>query len=135
MKSRIFFSKVILVTGMILLTTVAATAQARIGSRSSDIMSEFSHKGIQMARADNGTYYLWYKDQSVTVAYYLDDNSYCTSTAIIPHNQGVLNWYCEKFNKEAVIISDTRWKLYTANGVLYIELVYADDGGYYFYLH
>ena len=27
-----------------------------------------------------------------------------------------------------------KWKLYAANGVMDIELVYADDGGYYFRL-
>lgn len=110
-------------------------AQARVGSKASDIATEFSHKGIQYDRTTDGTRYLWYADKSVTVAYYLDDNSICTSTVIIPVNQGVLNYYCEKFNREAVIISDLSWKLYTKGGVLYIKLIYADDGSYYFRLY
>lgn len=110
-------------------------AQARVGSKASDIATEFSFKGIQYDRTNDGTRYLWYADKSVTVAYYLDDNSICTSTVIIPVNQGVLNYYCEKFNREAVIISDLSWKLYTKGGVLYIKLIYADDGSYYFRLY
>lgn len=110
-------------------------AQARIGSSSSDILSEFRDKGIQWARTDDGSRYLWFEASNVTVAYYFDEKSYCHLTVIVPHNQGALNFYCEKYNKEAVIISETRWKLYTANGVMDIELVYADDGGYYFRLY
>lgn len=110
-------------------------AQARVGSKATDIATEFSHKGIQYDRANDGTRYLWYSDKSVFVGYYLDENSICTSTIIIPNSQGVLNWYCEKFNKEAVIISDTQWKLYTKGGVMYIQLIYTDDGAYYFRLY
>ena len=110
-------------------------AQARVGTKANDIISEFSHKGIQYDRTNDGTKFLWYSDKSVFVAYYLDENSVCTSTVIIPNSQGVLNWYCEKFNREAVIISDTSWKLYTKGGVLYIKLVYTDDGAYYFKLY
>lgn len=110
-------------------------AQARVGSKATDIATEFSHKGIQYDRANDGTRYLWYSDKSVFVSYYLDENSICTSTIIIPNSQGVLNWYCEKFNKEAVIISDTQWKLYTKGGVMYIQLIYTDDGAYYFRLY
>ncbi|GJQ32170.1 MAG: hypothetical protein HBSAPP04_10090 [Ignavibacteriaceae bacterium] len=110
-------------------------AQARIGSSSSDIFSEFRDKGIQWARTNDGSRYLWYEASNFTVAYYFDGNSYCNLTVVVPHNQGALNFFCEKYNKEAVIISETRWKLYTANGVMDIELVYADDGGYYFRLY
>lgn len=110
-------------------------AQARVGYKSTDIMAEFRDKGIKMDVANDGTRYLWYADNVVTVAYYLDNNYVCESTVIIPVNQGTLNYYCEKFNKEAVIISDTKWKLYTANGIMYINLIYDKEGGYYFRLY
>ena len=110
-------------------------AQARIGSTSNEIISEFREKGIQWGRADDGSRYLWYEAGNFTVAYYLNENSYCYLTLVVPHNQGALNFFCEKYNKEAVIISETKWKLYTASGVMDIELIYADDGGYYFRLY
>ncbi len=110
-------------------------AQARIGSSATDIIREFSDKNLKWDRMNDGTKYLWCDDDRISVYYIMDEKSVCQTTYIIPNNQGVVNYYCEKFNKEAVIISDTQWKLYTNGGVLYIKLIYPESGGYLFMLY
>jgi hypothetical protein len=128
------FRKMIAMLIFLFIISFPILPQARINTSATDIINEFYYKGIKTDFAKDGTKFLYYSDKSVTVAYYLNSDDYCTSTVIIPHNLGVLNFYCEKFNKEAVIISDMRWKQYQAKGILYIELIYADDGSYYFRL-
>ena len=53
-------------------------------------------------------------------------------TAVIPDNQGALNFYVELYNKQYVIVSPTKWKMYSKGGIANIQLIYPDSDGYCF---
>jgi len=50
----------------------------------------------------------------------------------IPNSQEALNAYVEKYNKLYVIVSSTKWKMYSKDGISNIDLIYLDGGGCYF---
>lgn len=102
------------------------SAQARLGSTESEIRKDFSGTSFKIARTDNGTKYIYYENNEMVVAYYLNDDNECFRTSIIP-TQGTLNYLVEKYNKSYVIISDTKWKMYTDNGIVNIDLTF-DNG-------
>ncbi|KAB2908124.1 MAG: hypothetical protein LC102_06490 [Ignavibacteriales bacterium] len=113
-------------------TVETSYAQARIGSTSYDIISEFRSEGITWQTANDGEKYLACNLTRAFVCYFFDDDDRCSLTLVFPKRQGDLNFYCQKYNDEAVIISDTKWKLYLKEGILNIELIYTDEGSYFF---
>ena len=42
---------------------------------------------------------------------------------MIPLKQGGLNYFVEDYNSKYVIVSDTEWKFYNQNGIMYISLI------------
>lgn len=104
-----------------------AIAQARLGSTESQIRKDFSDRYFERGTANDGTKYIYWSDESMIVAYYLDSKNVCQSCAIFPKKQGTLNYLVEKYNKNYVIVSETQWKMYSDNGIMNIELVF-DNG-------
>lgn len=111
-------------------------AQARLGSTSKEIRSEFSAKehGLKSGNFCDGTFYIQITTNLATVIYYFDKSMICCMTLIAPDDIGALNYYVELYNKSYVIISSRKWRAYLENGIADIDLVYPEDGGYYFYL-
>jgi len=99
------------------------SAQARLGSTESEIRKDFSGTSFKIDRTDDGTKYIYYENNEMVVFYYLNDDNECFVTRIIPR-QGTLNYLVEKYNKSYVIISDTKWKMYTDNGIVNIDLTF-----------
>lgn len=123
-----------LLTILFAITSVIAFGQARLGSSAADIKSEFweSKYKLKSDYDKDGDYYITIETERATVFYYFNTDKVCTSTVIAPDNQGALNFYVELYNKQYVIVSSTKWKMYSENGIANIELVYPKDGGYFF---
>ncbi len=116
------------------LITLCAFSQSRLGSSASEIKSEFweSSYNLSSGYSKNGTYYISIQTERATANYLFDDEGICNICMIIPDNQGALNFYVELYNTKYVIVSSTKWKMYSNNGIANIELIYPEDGGYYF---
>ena len=129
--------KKILLTLFFMVMGITIFGQSRLGSTVSDIKSEFWEKKYdrKSGYTDNNQYYITIKTERANVIYYFDSNNVCNLTAIIPDNQGALNFYVQLYNERYVIVSSTKWKMYSNNGIADIELIYPEDGGYYFIWH
>lgn len=116
------------------ITSLVIFGQARLGSTATEIKTEFweSSYNLKSGYTDDYDYYITITTDNATVTYFFNSDKVCTLTAIIPDNQGALNFYVELYNKKYVIVSNTEWKMYSNNGIAKINLIYPDDGGYYF---
>jgi len=113
---------------------VSLFAQARLGSTSAAIRSEFaaSEYHLKSGYLEDGTLYITIEVARASVIYYFNKNLFCIMTLIAPDDQGALNYYVELYNKTYVVISAKQWRAYLEEGIADIELVYPDGGGFYF---
>lgn len=121
--------QLILITLMALATGVHA--QSRIGYSLQEIRKEFSSKPQETGRFDDGSPYLVVTMERASVMYLLNSKNVCIATAILPNDRGSLNWYVERYNREAVILSDRKWRLYGDGWILDCEL-FDHEGKFYF---
>jgi len=111
---------------------VAVLGQSRLGSNATEIKNEFyaSSFNLQSGYLEDNTYYISISAERATVFYYFDSDKICNLCIIIPDDQGALNYYVEKYNRQYVIISATKWKMYSEGGISNIELIFPEDGGF-----
>lgn len=123
-----------ILTIMFSITSCILFGQARNGNSAADISAEFSERiyDLKSGLTKDGDYYILIKTERASVLYNFDSDKVCTTTVIVPENDGALNFYVEMYNKQYVIISPTSWKMYSSQGILDIELVYPEGGGTYF---
>ena len=114
-------------------TATLSFGQARIGSTEYEIKSDFPDKTFERGYTDKDVKWISFKGLLGLTIYYCDENGKCNLCALFPNDQKTLNILAEKYNKEYVIISDTKWKMYSAGGVMYIDLKLEDDGYYFIY--
>jgi hypothetical protein len=121
----------------ILLFAICSTiifGQARLGSTVSDIKSEFSESSYNLKSGydSDDDYYIILTTEKAEVLHYFNSDKICNLSIIKPKNQGALNYYVELYNKQYVIISDRKWKMYSENGIANIELLFPESGKYLF---
>ncbi len=116
------------------ITSLTIFGQARLGSTATEIKNEFweSTYNLKSGYTDDGIYYVSIETERATVIYWFNTDKVCTLCMIVPDNQGALNFYVELYNRQYVIVSSTKWKMYSDGGIAEISLIYPDDGGYYF---
>ncbi len=114
-----------------------SSAQARLGSTKDVILKEF--KDLEYKTELKSKFYEGQEHWFIKVnfklcvaTYFLDKDDICIYTIIKPKSQGSLNYFVEDYNKKYVIVSDKKWRMYTKEGIAYIELVFGDNGNYYF---
>jgi hypothetical protein len=124
----------VFITFLLTIFSVVTFAQARLGSTATDIRAEFweSHYKLKSGYNDDKIYYITIETEKANVVYYFNTDKVCTMVQIIPDNQGALNYYVELYNKQYVIVSSKKWKMYANEGIANIDLIYPEGGGYYF---
>lgn len=106
------------------LSVFISSSQSRLGYTESQIRQDFSNKKFQTSYTESGTKYIYFDDGEIVGMYFFDENGYCNLCSAFPLSTGVLNYMVERFNKEYVIVDDTKWKYYTGgNVIIYIQLV------------
>ena len=120
-----------LFTVLLLLCSTIVFSQARLYSSYAKIYDEFQHEDIKINFTDKGQLYLSVALQNALILYYFDEDKLCTSTAIVPLNNGTLNAYVEMYNSKYVIISPTKWRMYSNGTISYIELVNYEDKSFF----
>ena len=103
-------------------------AQSRIGYSEAQIKNDFSTYSFEEGYTDDGTKYIYFKDDRALIVYYFGENGLCTITGIFPLTQGSLNFFVQQYNKQYVIISSTQWQAYLHKGILEINLRYPKTG-------
>lgn len=110
-------------------------SQARMGYEYNDILSEFAfdYEFDYTAGYEEklGKYLAFYVGTG-TIFYYFNEEDICYTSMIIPTKKVDLHYYIEKYNGTYTIIDDHTWHMYDKGVVIIIELIYVEDGGYYF---
>jgi hypothetical protein len=119
---------------LLTLVSVIAFGQARLGYTFTDIKSEFgaSKYNLEQGYREGIGYYIGVEMQNINVLYCFNSQKICTLTLIVPNTIGALNYLVEQYNSQYVIVSSTKWKQYSKNGIADIKLQYNDDGSCYF---
>lgn len=118
--------KNIILTLSLLILPLFSFSQARVHFTESQIKTEFGSKNIKTAYTNKGVKYLYRQDETVVTYYYINDEGVCYMSMMVPLKQGALNYFVEDYNSKYVIVSDTEWKFYSKNGVMYITLIDVD---------
>ena len=84
-----------------------------------------------MPATDSSRRFIAWQDDDIISYYYFDKDGWCDLCYIQMKNNGSLNNYVEKFNKQYVIVSNTEWKLYSTNGILSCKLMKIGDSMYF----
>lgn len=126
--------KYILTVFILVLISSSLHAQARIGASISEIRQEFweTKYNLKGDYDDDGDYYIQIDIERATVFYYFNEEKICYMTVISPDNQGALNYFVELYNNNYVIVSETKWKMYSKDGIANIELIF--DGDFPFFI-
>lgn len=126
--------KKVFLIAIVVFISLASFSQARMNSSIAEIREEFSDSRYDLKSGydKDGDFYLRIFTERATVFYYFNSNSICYMTIIKPDDQGALNYYAELYNKRYVIISPTKWRMYSESGIAEIELIYPEGGGFYF---
>jgi hypothetical protein len=126
--------KNLLLISAMLVFSSALFSQARLRSSVAEIRAEFSESryALESGYDSDGDFYISIFTDRATVFYYFNSRRICYMTIIVPDDQGALNMYAELYNKRYVIISPTKWRMYSEYGIADIELLFPKDGLYYF---
>lgn len=114
------------------LTTIAQS-QSRLGYSYSEILTEFKVKyDYTTGFSEELGKYLQFDMGTASLTYYFNNDNYCYTVILLPTTKEDMHAYIEKYNNKFTIISDTEWKMYGNGVTVTIELIYVEDGGYFF---
>ncbi|MDZ4203460.1 MAG: hypothetical protein U1C46_01460 [Bacteroidales bacterium] len=118
----------------ILILSLQANSQGRLGYSASQILDEFSQPDYNLENGydNDGDYFIKVKYERADVFYYFKTSDSCYLTLVAPESDGSLNSYVEAFNNRYVIISSVNWKSYSAQGISDIKLYFPQSGRPYF---
>lgn len=122
------------VAAMALFWSSLAFSQARLGSTAIEIREEFSDSTYHLEEGvtDSGSPFISVELDRSSAMYMLNDEDICALTFIVPDDPGALNGMVEEYNNRYVIISPTEWRMYGEGGYADVQLVFLDDGRFYF---
>lgn len=124
--------KKLILTAIILLS-FKAQSQSRLGFSYADILTEFKVKyDYTTGYSEDLGKYLRFDMITADVTYYFNQENTCYTVILIPDSEEDMHSYVEKYNSKYTIIDDVTWKVYSNGGTVTIELMYADNGGYFF---
>jgi hypothetical protein len=124
--------KKLILTAIILLS-FKAQSQSRLGFSYSEILTEFKAKyEYTTGYSEDLGKYLRFDMLTADVTYYFHEDNTCYTVILIPDSEEDMHSYVEKYNSKYTIIDDANWKAYSNGSVVNIELLYAENGGYFF---
>lgn len=121
--------KTLLISLFLVIASLPVLGQARMGSSSYDIRTEFSNREFKLESGyweEFKAKYLCIEINNCVVYYLLNDESICYATIIVPFKQGTLNSLVQSYNEKYVIIDETTWKMYNSNGYANIKLIFGE---------
>jgi hypothetical protein len=121
--------KRILITALLFLGFNSLNGQTLLGKTVEEVKKEFQDKKYELESGydDDNEFYITANTEQSVNTYYFKEDLKCYLIQLIPMDQGKLNSYVQDYNDICVIISDTKWKLYSDKGIINIELIFAKD--------
>lgn len=124
MKNLILIS----IINLLLAISANVLSQSRLNSSASEIMEEFSEKGIIKDITKDGNAYLLLDQDNYLVYYILNEEDICECCLIIPNDDLSINSIAEYYDKSYVRLNNHKWKAYFGTNVAIISLEKMDNG-------
>lgn len=116
--------KIIILFIVLCCVSIFGFSQSRLGFTEDSIRKEYYLKDFTVVVAtDSSRRFIAWQDDDIISYYYFDKEGLCDLCYVQMKNNGVLNGYVERFNKQYVIVSNTEWKLYSDNGIIICKLL------------
>lgn len=98
------------------LLSIETYSQAKLLHTEQQIREDFKeYKFTTSIANEDGYYSLSINDDSMMIFYYFNSNKVCYATIIIPMDEQTLKYYIERYNKDYVTLSSTKWKRYSTD--------------------
>ncbi len=107
-----------------MLVSLSAFSQARLGSSLEDIKTEFP--AGTLGKSSNETPIFTVILSDLRIIYFINQQGFCSGTALYPNNIVTVNGLVEKYNGKYTILSSKKWRAYLQGGILEVELIYKD---------
>ena len=118
--------KYLIVIAAIIISLVA-NAQSKIGSTAQEIYEEFGLEGITYKYTPDGELYIVnYPDSNITVQYFLNEDSICSSMLISVYTQEMTDSIIGNYTRKGYLETDNGW-LMRDNGVIYTIRYFEDE--------
>lgn len=111
--------KKLILTLILFLITISSYSQVRILYSEKYIREDFGDR-LTTNFTENGVKFLRLKQETYSIAYYINNNGICYLCMITPYNPETLKSLKEFYNQNYVKLSDTEWKEYKQNGVIFV---------------
>ncbi|MDX2190516.1 MAG: hypothetical protein SFY32_11695 [Bacteroidota bacterium] len=104
--------------------------QAKLNYTAKQLRQAFPNEIFEEYYTNDSTRYIYFEDKTMECIHFFSKKENITNSAIIiPNTNDLLNYLIEECNKHYVIINNKKWRFYSENGILNIELIYRNDGG------
>ena len=102
----------------VLMITLTANAQARLGSKAEDIYQEFKNEGIVYEEIDGSMYLYYFFNDDFIIQYYFDKDSICNRVLIQTFNQEMTDLIFDTYNARGYLKTNDGWLL-RKNDIIY----------------
>lgn len=119
---------------LLLFSPLLSMAQSRIGYSEQQIREEFSEYNFETRFQDSGRKFIVTQNKLGVMYYYFNEDGICDECYLMA-NKDKLHAIIEKYNREMTIVSDTKWKYYGDDIIIYIEMVYAKEYQCYVFIY
>ena len=116
----------LLVIAAIIISSVT-NAQSKIGSSAQEIYEEFGLEGITYKYTPDGELFIVnYPDSNITVQYFLNEDSICSSMLISTYTQELTDSIIGNYTRNGYLETNDGW-LMRDNGVIYTIRFFEDE--------
>jgi len=101
----------------VLMITLTANAQARLGSKAEDIYQEFKNEGIVYEEINESMYLYYFFNDDLIIQYYFDKDSICDRVLIQTFTQEMTDLIIDTYNARGYVKIKDGW-LPRNNGII-----------------
>ena len=113
-----------------LMITLAANSQSRINYKAQYIFDEFKEDSILYKHdPDGGLYLLFYPDPNVSVQYFFNPDSVCTSVLICTRTQEMTDFIINNYTRKGYLKVDDGW-LMRDNDIIFKIIHFINEEGF-----
>jgi len=127
--------KKIVLFSLALITCFSVLSQIRLTSTYDIILNDLKEQKKEIiVGVENERLYIYTEQQTSYTLYFFNNNRICNTILVEPKTTEILNKMVEKYNKEYICVSDTKWKVHAPIGTVDIELIFSEDVYYFMWM-
>jgi hypothetical protein len=117
-----------------LMITLTASSQARVGVSVQEIYNEFKELGIiYVPNTEYDSFLLFYPDPNVSVQYYFDNDSICTSMLISTFTKEMTDFIIGNYTRKGYTKTNDGWLMKDDGAIFIITHTIKEDNTNLFY--